>query len=97
MLDGVAPGNDRIPLPLAPQDVASGLFAQMVGLVNQGLQHGQRVCHFVLDLTGCGKGVVSRREQLDPIRAPSDLFANLCARFLHCVNRCAREWIGRGR
>ena len=51
-------------------------MAKTMRLVDERLQDGQRICHLVLWLPRRRERVVPRREQLDPIRAAFNLFAD---------------------
>ena len=48
VLDGVAAGDDGVLLPLAAVDVAAGLLAEAMRLVDQRLQHRHRIGQHVL-------------------------------------------------
>jgi hypothetical protein len=75
MFDRVAAGNDGIALPLAAVDVTTGLASEPVRLVDQRLQNGQRIRDGVRGAPSRLKRVGAGREQLDPVRAVSDLLA----------------------
>ena len=76
MFDGVAAGHDGVSLAFAAVDVTSGFFPKAMRLVDDGLQHRQRVGNLI-DVLALGReGIAARREQLDPIRAMLNLVAN---------------------
>ena len=63
--------------------------------INQRLQDGHRIGHFVLRLAGGRERIGPRREELDPIRAMLDLLAHGCARVLHRTDHRAGQGIVR--
>ncbi len=91
MLDGVAAGDDGVLLPLAAIDVAAGLVAEAMGLVDQRLQHRHRIGQNVLGLAGRAERIGAGREQLDPIGAVLDVLADRGARFFDRAHHDARQ------
>jgi hypothetical protein len=93
MLNRVAARDDGILLSFAAVDVAAGLVAEPVGLVDHGGQHRHRIGHFILVLAVCGEGIAAGRKQLDPIGAVLDVLAHRFAPFLDRVHDGTGQWI----
>ena len=95
MLDGVAAGDDRVALSFAAVHVAARLVAEAMRLVDERLQHGQRIGHLVLHLAVRREGIVAGGEELDPVGAVLDLLADRRAGVVHRSHDRAGQRIGR--
>src|SRR4051812_12996401 len=76
MFDGVAVRRDRVLQPLAAEHVTPGLSPELVRLVDDRLQHGQRILRYVLVLAVGAEGVRTARIQLDVIDTLLDVLAD---------------------
>ena len=97
MLDRVAAGDDRILLTFPAVHVTAGFLPQPVRLVDERLQHRQRIRHLILILPVRRKRITSGREQLDPVGAAGDLLLHGGPRLFNRSYDGARQWIGRTR
>ena len=74
MLDGVAAGKNCVFLTIPSEDMAAGLVAEPMRLVNQRLEDRHRIRGDVLRFAGRRERIGAAGKQLDPIGAALDLF-----------------------